>query len=217
VRSASLTARSRLKCNGGGTRFIASSIGSPLSIAKFILCKLATCLIAAETIAAGDEPLARALPNSLSTSEILPANAASTTSSSAICDASATIAITSASSMFFPPWAYTVSFRISLRDARRSLPSNARSVARASGEIVRPASRISSSINCDRLRRGSDHGFDRRRDIACSSFHEDGTAASEKWNGVGFLYQSCRISCQLIPFDTGKRERVIRIVDRCTH
>src|SRR4026208_814343 len=65
-------------------------------MANAILCRLATCRIVAEMIAAGAEPLARALENSLSTSPVRPAQAASTTLSSAISDATATGAAPSA-------------------------------------------------------------------------------------------------------------------------
>ena len=99
ARNAASTSFLRVKCTGGAPRIMANSIESPSSTASFILCRLATWRIAAETIAAGEEPPARALPNSFSTSRVLPAKAASMTPSSASAEASATTAITSASSM----------------------------------------------------------------------------------------------------------------------
>ncbi len=99
ARSAAPTSFSRVKCTGGAPRFMANSMLSPPSTASFILCRLATWRIAAETIAAGEEPPARALPNSVSTSRVSPAKAASITPSSASSEASATTAITSSSSM----------------------------------------------------------------------------------------------------------------------
>ena len=72
---------------------MANSMLSPASTASFILCRLATWRIAAETMAAGEEPPARALPNSVSVSAVRPAKAASITPSSASAEASATTAM----------------------------------------------------------------------------------------------------------------------------
>ena len=101
ARKAAPTAFSRVKCTGGAPRFIAHSMQSPPSTASFILCRFATWRMAAETIAAGEEPPARALPNSLSTKRVSPAKVASITPSSARSEASDTTASTSASSTVF--------------------------------------------------------------------------------------------------------------------